>query len=102
MRTLVAGHRYHLANVEGSKSQILQFIHKEPRYEGATEMMTLDDGTTNEEVLRVLINRMEFLQQRFPCSENLGAIDHLRGALTLLERRTADRLSRGVEGRHQA
>lgn len=100
MRTLVASHRYQLDSFEGSKPQILQFIHKEPRYPGATEMMTLEDGTTNEEVLRVLINRMEFLQDRCPCKENLGVLDHLRGALSLLNQRTLDRESRGVEGKH--
>jgi hypothetical protein len=101
MRTLIAGHRYQLDNFEGSKPQTLQFIHKEPRHAGTTEMMTLEDGTTNEEVLRVLIDRMEFLQDRCPCKENLGALDHMRGALALLEQRTLNRQSRGVEGKHQ-
>ena len=53
MKNLVAGHTYELSNFEkkDEKGQVLQFIHKEPIEEGSTELKTISDGTTNEEVL---------------------------------------------------
>ena len=103
MNVLVPGHRYHLANFEVTEdSQILQFIHKEPIEQGSTELSTINDGTTNEEVLRVLIDRMQFLQTKFPCRENAIVITKLEESLMWLEKRTADRLKRGVEGKQLA
>jgi len=63
---------------------------------------TLSDGTTNEEVLEVLITRMNFLQAKFPCRENAIAITNLEQALLWLNKRTSDRLKRNVEGKQLA
>jgi hypothetical protein len=60
------------------------------------------DGVTNEEVIRVLIHRLEKLNEKFFCPENSFTIDNLRNALMWLDRRTADRKVRGVEGQHKA
>lgn len=100
MKNLVAGHTYELSNFEkkDEKGQKLQFIHKEPILEGSTELETISDGTTNEEVLEVLINRMNFLNGKFPCRENSIVITHLETALMWLEKRTSDRIKRNVEG----
>jgi hypothetical protein len=104
----VPGHRYELANFENKdeEGQILQFIHKEvlsmPMPGGSTNLETIKDGTTNEEVLEVLIDRMKFLNGKFPCKENACCITHLEEALMWLEKRTKDRLKRNVEGRHVA
>lgn len=76
----------------------LNFIHKE---EKNGELVTVSNGTTNEEVLRVLIDRMTFLQAKAPCRENAIVITKLEESLMWLEKRTADRVSRGVEGTHQ-
>ena len=101
MKNKVAGHTYELSNFEkkDEKGQTLQFIHKEPKQEGSTELETISDGTTNEEVLEVLIDRMEFLQKKFPCKENACCITHLQEALMWLEKRTNDRIKRNVEGK---
>ena len=102
MKNLVAGHTYELANFENKESegQKLQFIHKEPISEGSSELKTISDGTTNEEVLEALINRMNFLNGKFPCRENSIVITHLETALLWLEKRTNDRLKRNVEGKN--
>ncbi len=104
MRTITPGHRYELANFENKEEpgQILQFIHKEPVEEGSTELKTISDGTTNEELLEVLIDRMNFLNAKFPCRENAVAITHLDTALLWLGKRTADRIKRSVEGKQIA
>jgi len=103
MKILVPGHRYVLDNFEDKQvaGQQLQFIHKEPIEQGNPKMTTISDGTTNEEVLAVLIDRMQFLQDRFPCRENAIVITNLEESLMWLNKRTADRLQRGVEGRHE-
>lgn len=95
------GHTYILANFENKNGagQVLQFIHKEPVSEGSTELKTISDGTTNEEVLEVLIDRMQFLNSKFPCRENSIVITKMEECLMWLNKRTADRIKRNVEGK---
>jgi hypothetical protein len=59
------------------------------------------NGVTNEEVLRVLIHRLEFLNKKMPCFENTMALSSLKGALSWLNARTEERTKRGVEGTHK-
>lgn len=101
MKVLTEAHRYELANFEkkDEPGQILQFIEKAPESEGSTVMITINDGTTNEEVLEVLIDRISKLQAKFPCKENACCITHLQEGLMWLEKRTKDREKRGVEGK---
>jgi hypothetical protein len=61
------------------------------------------NGFTNEALLAVLIDRMEgFVNGPFNTTDNEDALANLRQAMYLLQKRTKDRLSRGVEGTHQA
>ena len=101
MKNNVTGHQYELSNFENKdqQGQILQFIHKEPKEEDSTELVTISDGTTNEEVLEVLIDRMNFLQSKFPCRENALVITKLEESLMWLNKRTQDRMKRNVEGK---
>jgi hypothetical protein len=110
MKVLTAGHRYELANFENkdAKRQEIQFIEKLPQQQvtgetptpgSLTTLVTINDGTTNEEVLEVLINRMNYLQMKFPCRENAIVITKLEESLMWLNKRTADRQNRGVEGK---
>lgn len=101
MKVLIEGHRYELENFEQNiheLNQRLQFIQKRPRTEGETELVTINDGTTNEEVLSVLIDRLVYLQSIFPCRENAIVITKLEECLMWLNKRTADRKTRNVEG----
>jgi len=103
MKILTPGHKYELANFEqkDEPGQVLQFIEKIPGpVEGS--LQTEHDGTTNEEVLTMLVNRLNSLQAKFPCRENAIATTHIETALLWLEKRTADRKARGVEGKHIA
>lgn len=56
------------------------------------------EGTTNEEIIEVLIHRIGNLNTKFPCIENSIALDSLREALSALEERTNKRVQQGVEG----
>lgn len=63
---------------------------------------TAENGTTLEEMLRVSIERLKVLNERFSCRENALAITKMQEALMWLDARTLDRQKRGVEGKHQA
>ena len=100
MKVLREGHRYELENFENKEipGQVIQFIEKAPNEAG--EFVTVFDGTTNEEVLGMLLNRMNNLNAKFPCKENSIAIAKMGEALMWLIRRTNNRVARGVEGKH--
>lgn len=91
MQIIKKGHAYSLSDFDGGISQELSFIEKD-------ESGTVASGTTNEEVLAVLIDRIQFLQGKFPCRENAIVITKLEECLMWLNKRTQDRKDRGVEG----
>jgi hypothetical protein len=105
MKILTPGHKYELANFENKESpgQILQFIEKIQAGPSDTgPLSTVHNGTTNEEVLAMLIDRLKFLGEKVPCRENSIAVTKCQEALLWLEKRTADRKARGVEGTRAA
>jgi hypothetical protein len=100
MKVLKTGHAYKLAGSEGpGGDQSLRFVEKEEK-DGKLELVK--DGTTNEEVLMALIDRLRFLNTKVPDLRNEYAIENLAAALTWLQSRTADRMTRGVEGTNKA
>jgi hypothetical protein len=117
MKILTPGHRYELANFENPEAtgQVIQFIEKVSGQAILTEddngmtritvttetLITVHDGTTNEEVLSVLIDRCQNLHAKFPSRETAIAITKMEEALMWLEKRTRDRIKRGVEGQHK-
>ena len=60
------------------------------------------NGITNEALLAVLIDRLGLLNKKFPCRENSIVITKLEESLMWLEKRTKDRIARGVEGQNKA
>lgn len=111
MKVLRKGHRYELENFENKdvKGQEIQFIEKEvstlknesDTTFSASQLVTINDGTTNEEVLEVLIDRLTYLSEKLPSRETSIAITKLQEALMWLNKRTQDRIKRNVEGTHQ-
>lgn len=96
MRASRAGHCYELSNFnDTSQHQKVQFIEKE-QING--NLVTVNDGTTNEEVLAMLIDRLNYLQAKNACRENAIVITKLEESLMWLNKRTANRVARGVEG----
>ena len=100
-----AGHKYKLKNVFSEETQTItqtiQFT-KKTFDEKTGEQNSQIDGTTDEAVLQMMINRMQVLNEKFPSEENATCIKHLEAALAALYARTEDREKRGVEGTHQA
>ena len=103
MKVHVAGQRYELQNFEQPEQpgQVIQFIHKETAGDANGTMRTVLDGTTNEEVLKMLIDRFPKQGRKLPCRENSIALTHIETALLCLQKRTADREAQGVEGTMQ-
>ena len=100
MVILAQGHKYGLENFEMDAKntggfQQLQFIEKgSPDPDGKLNLITA--GTTNEEVLRVLIDRFQYLNNQIPCRENAIVITKLEECLMWVGKRTQDRKNRGV------
>lgn len=102
MLILTPGHKYELRLFEQAppyeKPMLLQFIEKKPDPDRPGELVTVNDGTTNEEVLRVLIDRLGFLQAKMSCRENALVLTKLEECLMWLNHRTEQRRARDVEG----
>lgn len=96
MITLENGYKYGLDNFEGESFQEIQFIEKEEMPGGT--LSTVNNGTTNEEVLMVLIDRLQFLNKKLPSRESSLALTKIEEALMWLEKRTQNRRNQGVEG----
>lgn len=60
------------------------------------------NGAFVEDIIKVVIERLEFYQEsQFACEQNQKALGPLHAALTCLNNRTQDREQRGVEGLHK-
>lgn len=60
------------------------------------------NGTTHEALTAILIDRLECYQAGpYACEENRRALNHYREALSWLNKRTQQRVERGVEGTHE-
>lgn len=60
------------------------------------------NGQTHEAYLAILIHRLEGFQSgKYSCHDNQVALDHLEAARMWLQKRTIDRMNRGVEGTHK-
>ena len=92
MKVLNRGHVYKLNNNKSPSHSILTFF-KDKKINGEGF-----DGTTNQEVLRALIDRIKFLDEQEPHPNNKEIIYCLRKANILHEQRHLDRLlEKGVE-----
>ena len=83
MKAIIPGHLYELDHLDGDRKQQLRFV---DRGHG-----TNYQGTYNQEVLRVLIDRVQFLHAEQPWILNEQIIYHLRMALVLHEARALGR-----------
>lgn len=90
MKCIEEGHIYKLNNSQTNQAQELVFLKR-------TNGELVHDGTTNEEVLEMLIHRIRYLNTKLSCSENLIALIRLEEALLWLNRRTELRIAQGVE-----
>jgi hypothetical protein len=60
------------------------------------------NGVTGEALLAIEIDRLRGFQNGpYKCRENSIALTHIEEALMWLQRRTVERIKRGVEGTHE-
>lgn len=79
------GHVYKLAHLDGNDEwESIQFVNRNPGEE--------TPGTNNQEVIRMLIDRVQYLDAQLPWPGNNEIIHHLRMALILHESRHLERL----------
>lgn len=86
MKVIDPGRVYEL-----SAGNALRFLQKE-------DGRIVRDGTTIEEVLEVLIDRVTEAYQALPCHETIRALYLMREALAALQARTERRIHARVEG----
>src|SRR6478736_5065782 len=102
MQVITPGYKYLLENFQKSGYQTIQFLERgsaTPQTDSLQSLIvTINEGTTNEEMLAVLIDRIAFLQNKFPCRENAIVLTKLEESLMWLNKRTEDRKARGVLG----
>ncbi|MBC2115697.1 Acb2/Tad1 domain-containing protein [Listeria booriae] len=60
------------------------------------------NGVQINDVLNVALERLQELNKQYPCRENSIAITKLEEAMMWQDKRTKDRVKRGVEGTYQA
>jgi len=80
MRVEDPGHRYSVFSLDGKGRQVIQFV---KRFRGSENR----PGTINQELLRVLIDRVQFLDAEIRWTGNDDILQHLRMALVLHESR---------------
>jgi hypothetical protein len=86
MKVIDPGHAYELSAGNG-----LRFMRK-------AGGRVVRNGTTNEEVLEVVIHRLTGGFELLPCRETIRALFLLREALNALQERSERRMDAGVEG----
>lgn len=107
MKVIDPGHEYRLDFLDGKglqctvflsgqrniiRNDTLTFVKREG--EGYPGNEGKHAGTTMQEVLRVLIDRVKYLDSQKPHDSNESTVLHLRDALLSLEYRAAERHSR--------
>ncbi len=87
MEVLDRGHLYAMETIDGGRTAILQFVKRcDPpeKYPGNSGSYP---GVIIQEVLRVLIDRVKYLDNQVPAPENEDILIHLRESFWSLERR---------------
>lgn len=89
MKVIDKGHDYEIDNYDGIGKQRITFMKRE----GANYPFNVGHykGTNLQEVIRVLIDRVKYLNTQISCDENSRLIYSLRKNLLNLESRTARR-----------
>ena len=94
MKVIDSGHVYKLDSLDGTLSQHLIFVKREgPGFPGNVGH---HPGTTLQEVMRAMVDRVEYLQNQIACDENVAILTYLRWSIWLLENRAARRHGRDL------
>ena len=99
-----ANHCYRLMISDAVRLRAGTTIHCMLQFQqGPIQSPTDFNGITNEALLAVIIDRMRGFQSGpFKCRENAVALTKMEDAMMWLQKRTRDRMARGVEGKNEA
>jgi hypothetical protein len=96
VKVLEPGHLYELDNLDGPGVQVLRFVKRVgEKYPGNSGEPYA--GTTMQEVLRALANRLQYVDGQQPCDENDAVLSHLFRAIYTLEKRAARLHGRNIK-----
>lgn len=101
MKILDEGHKYLLDQLGTEEKHVLKFLKRSGKI---IEHEDEHPGLQTQEVLRVLIDRTEYLNSLIPCAESQDAAYHLRMALYMYEVRAYRRKMENVnrqDGLHE-
>lgn len=95
MKVIDPGHKYALHTYDGGPAALDQELVFMKR-QGKTYPGNVGNGpgTNCQELIRVLIDRVQYLDRQIQCEENKLIIVHLRAALLAFESRAAERHDR--------
>ena len=95
MRVITEGYDYEVINKGNANiTQLLHFY--QHTIDGVHQLKR--DGITNEELLKVLIHRYEYLNKNVPDAHNVMIITLLKSCLEHQKTRTEERKQQGIEG----
>lgn len=95
-----ASHLY-LMSVDETKTQLAEgvTVHQSIQFQNGPIGEVGVNGVSQEALLAIVIDRLRSFQEgQFKCRENTIALTHCEDALMWLQKRTRDRIARGVEG----
>ena len=81
MKIIYPGHLYAAAHLDGNGTTHIQFVQRPPFH-------APQEGTTSQELLRILIDRIKVLDRETPHPFNALILEHGRQMLCLFEART--------------
>lgn len=91
MRVVEPGHVYLLRNVDGDGEQEIRFVRRRGDEATLLPQDEREQGILTQELLRVAIDRTDYLNAEAPCVENVTIMTALRTALAAYESRAARR-----------
>lgn len=89
-----SGHFYGLDVFDGDDVESIRFMKRTGTTYPGNE--TSYAGTNCQEVIRVLIDRIKYVQNQIYCPQNTTILQHLRMSLLLFEQRAAERRGRSL------
>jgi hypothetical protein len=93
-----ANHQYRIVTADGAPSEGYRAFSAIEFQNGPISEAGVN-GVSNEALLAIVIDRLRGFQSgQFACRDNAVALTNLEQALMWLQKRTRDRLARGVEG----
>lgn len=97
-----ACHKYLISGGDERKMSIADFVHCEIRFQCGPIKEASVNGISNEALLAIVEDRLlGFQSGQYACRENALALTKLQEAMMWLQKRTRDRVARGVEGTNE-